>query len=281
MPVRPGEPRAGERGAVSDYDRFLREVCPGLGLNWRKYRRRTARRRLAARLGELGLGDLAAYRQRLAADPAEAARLPELLRVTVSRFFRERPYWTSLAETVLPPILAAKGNGAPLRAWSAGCCSGEEPYTLAILWLERLQPRYPGHPLEMLATDIDPEVLARARAARYPGGALREMEATVRDHWFVPTRGEWQLADRIRELVRFKRQDLLGGEEPGGLDLVLCRYLAFTYYRGDRLLAAARVLHRALRPGGWLMIGRKEGLAPALLELFRPQPGLPAFFRKI
>jgi len=259
-----------------DFDAFLREVCPGLDLSWRRYRRRQARRRVLDRVVELGLPGLAAYRDLLRTDPAEAARLPDLMRVTVSRFFRERERWQALAQRVLPRLL--EEAGPVVRAWSVGCCGGEEPYTLVILWHEA---GFGARPLEVLATDIDRASLDRAREAWYQAGSVREVPPEVRDRWFVRDGRGWRLRPEARTPVRLVPHNLMHDPPPRGMDLVLCRYLVFTYYRGERRARAARILRRSLRPGGALMIGRKEGPGPLDLQGFEPWPGAPGVYRKV
>ncbi|GAB4264677.1 MAG: hypothetical protein Kow0092_16520 [Deferrisomatales bacterium] len=262
-----------------DYDAFLRAACPALDLQWRKYRRRSARRRVQARIAELGLTGFEAYLERLASDPEEARRFPDRARVTVSRFFRERDRWEALFARVVPQLVAARGEEGPFRVWSAGCCNGEEPYTFAILWAERIAPAHPRMALEVIATDIDPEVLARARAGRYPEGALREVPVDLRRRWFSRRGREWAIHPRVARPVAFRVHHLLD-DPPPRADLALCRYLAFTYYRGARRQAAARRLWEALPPGGALVIGRKEGLGPAEERWFEPWPGAPGVFRR-
>lgn len=261
------------------FDQFLQAACGGLDLEWRKYRRRSARHRLDSRLRVLRLKDYRVCLELLQADPAEAAGLADLLRVTVSRFFREQECWFALANKVLP-VLFAEAPSATLRAWSAGCCGGEEPYTLALIWLEYLQPLYPGCSMEIVATDIDRASLARARHGEYGAGSLREVPAALLARWFARTGEVWWLDEKVKEPVRFETRNLMTDPPPEGMDLVLCRYLAFTYYRGERCLAAARRLWEALRPGGALMIGRKESLPAAALEFFEPWPGCAGFFRR-
>lgn len=263
------------------FDDFLKRACPALDLNWSKYRRRSARRRVESRMRELGIDGFSSYLEVINENDSEAARLPDLMRVTVSRFFRERNLWDYLAEKVLPPELDEKQPGDTVRVWSAGCCGGEEPYTFAIIWLDRLRQRYPDLELEVLATDIDEASLKRASDGRYAKGSLREVPAATVERWFSVEKGLWSLDERVKRLIRFDQRNLLTDSPPKGMDIVLCRYLAFTYYRGERLLSAAMRLHEALRPGGLLMIGHKELLAPPVLEFFRPLEGLPGFCRRL
>lgn len=259
------------------FDEFLREACPPLDLEWRRYRRRAARHRVRGRILELGLEDYGAYLERLRSDPEEGAALADRMRVTVTRFFRERERWKTLAETVLPSLLASRSPEVPLRAWSAGCAGGEEPYTLAILWRWKVLPRHPGRSLHILGTDIDEPSLERARTALYSPGELREVLPEVRDRFFRRGDGLWTLLPEVVGMVEFCRHNLMTEPPPGTFDLVCCRYLPFTYFRRQRRVEAARRLRHSLAPDGALMIGAKEELGPAA-PLFTPWPDAPGFF---
>lgn len=262
------------------FDRFLQEACPVLDLEWHKYRRRSARHRVDARLRELGIDSYSDYLELLRSDTREAALLPDLMRVTVSRFFREEKEWQELADHILPGLMAEHPGAGRLRAWSAGCCGGEEPFTLALVWLEFLLSRYPGWCIEILATDIDDASLERARSARYRWEALREVPPDVRNCRFFREDDRWRLDESARSLVRFEKRNLLADPPLTGMDLALCRYLAFTYYRGERRQAAVRRLWDSLHPGGILMIGAKEALPSPALEFFEPLPGSRVFYRR-
>jgi chemotaxis methyl-accepting protein methylase len=261
------------------FDQFLKEACPPLDLEWRKYRRRAARHQVEARMVELGLSDYGAYLKRLNSDTTEAAGLAERMRITVSRFFREAERWETLRQRVLPQLLLEKGPDEPLRIWSAGCCGGEEPYTLALLWLETFCDRYPNRRLEIIGSDIDHVSLERARCGVYEHGSVREVPKAVRQNFFRRENRLWHLEDKVKSMVRFTALDLMHDLLPGEIDLVCCRYLVFTYYRGRRRLEAARRLWQSLRPGGALMIARKEELGTAA-GLFDHWPGAEGVFRK-
>jgi len=262
------------------FDKFLKAVCPSFGLNWKKYRRRSSRHSVENRMRELGVDGFDDYLEFIQETPAEASGLPDLMRITVSRFFREKEAWEELAGKALPSLLEEKPAGDSLRAWSAGCCGGEEPYTFAIIWLERLRQRYPGLGLEILATDIDEAALARAKDGRYAKGSLKELPAGCLESWFCGGNSLWSVNEKVKRLVSFERHNLLTDPPPRGMDVVLCRYLAFTYYTGDRLLSAAMRIHDALRPGGLLMIGRKETVASTVRKLFYPMPGMRGILKR-
>jgi len=242
---------------------FLAWALPQLGLRGAGFRRnqRQVCRRIARRIAELELPDLAAYRRRLGDDPTEWRALDRACRVTVTRFGRDRAVWAHLAGLVLPRLAraAAEAQRATVRAWCAGCAGGEEPYTLAIAWT--VEVAAPGAVrLDVLATDVDETELARARAGCYPTGALRELPASWRDAAFEPGDGGLLLRAGLREGVRFARHDVRAAPPDGRFDLVLCRNLAFTYFAEPTQRAVAASLRAALRDGGVLVIGAAEHL---------------------
>ncbi|GAB6059625.1 CheR family methyltransferase [Desulfonatronum parangueonense] len=252
-----------------DFDRFLRSACPGLDLNWRKYRRKGARRRVDDRIRELGLSGYDEYLDYLQANAKEAAGLSSLMLVTVSRFFRDRQCWNGLMD--LLPGLSVAASGTP-RILSAGSCGGEEPYSLAIAWQELRQDEIVENELAIIALDLDERSLARAELGLYEKGSLRELAPALRQKWFHQEKSIFCLDPRIKEMVEFRRRNLLQDDLGGPYDMILCRYLFFTYFTGQLRRTAASVLWNALHPGGLLMIGAKEELGPDELALFAPHP---------
>ncbi len=262
------------------FDDFLKKACPPLNLEWRKYRRRAARHRVNDRIKELGLEGYASYLKRLRTDPAEAEMLPDVMLVTVSRFFRENDRWEKLREEVLPQLVKNCHDNRSMRAWSIGCCGGEEPYTLALLWIHYLKSRYPGRILGILGTDLDTPSLKRASRGIYMKSSLREVPEEILHRWFLQEKGIWKLDTRVQQMVRFRHHHFMNDPLPGEMDLVFARYLPFTYYKGTRRHAAARRLWLALRPGGALMIGCKEDLGLPERELLEPWPDAKGIFRR-
>lgn len=216
-------------------------------LRWAGFRRvrRQVCRRLARRLRDLGLGGLDAYRALLDADPGEWRALDALCRIPISRFLRDRATFERLL-ALLPP--------GPLDVWCAGCASGEEPYTLALL--------RPG--LRILATDADPHLLGRARRGCYRASSLRALPSLEA---FDRAGDEYCLRPGPRAGVRFELQDLREAMPGGPFHAVLCRNLAFTYF--DEALQR-RVLDgilARLRPPRLLVVGRHESPPAGLRAL--------------
>ena len=241
---------------------FLQWALPRLGLRWRGFRnvRGQVCKRLARRYRELGLAGLDAYRAHLDVNSAEWQVLAGLCRVTITRFGRDRAVWRRLVDVELPRLAdqAAAAGRRELSAWSAGCAGGEEPYTLCIAWQLELAPRWPGLRLTVLGTDIDDEELARAEAARYPDGALTELDAPWRAEAFD---ADGRVKQHLRAMARFAKRDLREGPATGGpFDLVFCRNLAFTYFDEAVQHTVLAKLRGALREGGVLVIGGHEAL---------------------
>jgi chemotaxis protein methyltransferase CheR len=259
--------RAGESHPLvpdSEGVQFLQWCLPRLGLRWPGFRkvRKRVYRRIARRIQELGLPDLSAYRARLDAHAAEWAVLDGLCRIPISRFYRDRWVFQFLEDAVLPELgaLAAGRGETELGGWSIGCASGEEPYTLAIVWRLGVSRRGPNLRLRVLATDVDPDNLARAREGCYARSSLKDLPPAYLEQAFVPTDRGWRLHEAYREGVIFLQQDVRRAAPPGPFHLVLCRNAAFTYFDEARQRDALRTIVERLVPGGALVIGSGESL---------------------
>jgi chemotaxis protein methyltransferase CheR len=243
---------------------FLQWALPRLGRRWSGYRkvRRQVCRRVWRRVAELGLDSLAEYRRHLEQDPDEWPRLDAMTNITISRFYRDRATYDFLRSEVLPALIdrARDAERSTVRVWSAGCASGEEPYTLAIIWELALASAARGVRLEIFATDIKPEVLRRADQAGYPRSALRDLPAAWCETAFSQDGDEWVLLPRFRRGVTLAQHDIRTGPPDGPFDLVLCRYLAFTYFDDAGQRAMLRTLARVIRPDGALVLGNRERL---------------------
>ena len=156
--------------------------------------------------------------------------------------------------------MAPAAGRETLHAWSIGSASGEEAYTLAILWYHRLAPQYPGLRLMIVGTEIDAHLLERSHHACYPGGTIKNLPEALRHAAFVSGNGDACLKSRYQVMVRFLRQDIRTELPDGVFDLILCRNLVFTYYDEALQLATLERIMTRLRPGGWLLLGVHESL---------------------
>jgi chemotaxis protein methyltransferase CheR len=260
----------GDRECVA----LLRWALPRLGLRWPGFRRVRGQvcKRMGRRIRELVLPDAAAYRAYLESVPEEWAHLDALCRITISCFYRDRATFEHLGEAVLPALAgAALVRQSPgLRCWSAGCGSGEEPYSLALLWAFRVGPAFPRFVLAMVATDADAHLLARAARGCYPRGALRELPPDWIECAFVREHGNECLRPDFRRGVLFLRQDIRSAQPEGPFDLVFCRNLAFTYFDARLQRRTVETIAAQMRPGAALVVGRDETL-PAT-DTLQPSP---------
>jgi chemotaxis protein methyltransferase CheR len=262
---------------------LLQWALPRLGLHWPGFRkpRRQVCRRIAGRIAELGLADAAQYRARLEADRTEWQALAALCTVSISRFYRDREVFDCLGGQVLPALSAAalERGDERLECWSAGCASGEEPYTLAIQWRLALAPRFPALGLGVLGTDVDPALLERARAACYRASSLEDLPAGWREQAFEQRGRLYWLREAFRKGVQFQRQDLVSELPARQFDLVLCRNLAFTYFDSQLARLALERIASRLRDAGALAVGIHERL-PQPAPGFEPWPGCRAVYRR-
>jgi chemotaxis protein methyltransferase CheR len=210
--------------------------------------------RLKRRLSELSLPAWADYLYLLTYDRRrleELARVADLLTTRETYFFREGYQLAALREEILP-LLARESR--PVSIWSAGCASGEEAYTVAMVSAEA------GIPVEVLGTDVSPAALATARRGEYEDRSLRETPIATRDRWFERRDDRWVVRDELKRMVRFTGANLLGDPKPEGpFDAVLCRNVIIYFSQDAKRRLAARLWH-AIRPGGWLLLGHAESL---------------------
>lgn len=225
------------------------------------YKSRCIKRRIATRMRACGVRTYHDYEAVLSEQPDEWARLEAALTINVTAFYRNPETWRQLESVVLPELFVARQGR--VRVWSAGCASGEEPYTLAILlaeiakrvggrsWLERVR---------IDATDIDEQSLARAQRAQYPASAFEDAPAAWKRRYSRAVDTEFALIDAIRAMVRIRRLDLTRETPPHPpYDLILCRNVVIYFDRPmqERLFD---MFTEALRPGGVLVLGKVEVL---------------------
>jgi chemotaxis protein methyltransferase CheR len=262
---------------------LLRWALPRLGLRWEGFRRvrRQVCRRVGLRIEALGLADTAAYRRHLEEHPEEWGVLETFCRIPISRFYRDRGVFDSLRRVVLPVLgerAEARGEGR-LRAWSAGCASGEEAWTLLACFASDLAPRHPSLVLELVATDVEAHLLERARRARYGTGSARELPAELAQGLFETRDGALEVQERHRAAIAWRLQDLRREAPEGLFDLVLCRNVAFTYFDAEEQRRALARIAERLRPGAALVIGRHERL-PDGGPGFAVWPGAPCVYER-
>jgi chemotaxis methyl-accepting protein methylase len=241
----------------SQWARALRLLEARSGTHFSRYRTSTLHRRLQQRINARGCRTMASYLRILETDPGEVDRLEAAFLIKVSSFNRDPSSWAALARHV-PGLAQRRRRG--VRAWSAGCATGEEAYSLALL-LARGMGLGSGVPWKVFATDLDEEALKLARAARYSDEQVRGVaKQDLADH-FVRDGAMWRVGKPLRDRVVFGRHDLLHDPPIMGIDLLACRNVLIYFTRPGRDRTVQR-LGLAVNPGGILFLGRAEGLAP-------------------
>lgn len=266
-----------------DCVRFLQWALPRLHLRWPGFRRvrRQVCRRVDRRIHELGLRNVEEYRAFLTEHDAEWRHLSSLCRITISRFYRDRDVFDFIRRELLPELVKRAGAESrnAIDCWSAGCASGEEPYTLALIWGLEISLRFPGLRLDILATDIDEELLERARFACYRWSSLKELPAGWLEQAFSrQPDGTYRLAERFRT-VSFQTGDIRREAPSRRFHLILCRNLVFTYFDESLRIETLSRIRDHLYPGGFLVLGRRETV-PEETKGLSPVDGARGIYRE-
>jgi two-component system, chemotaxis family, CheB/CheR fusion protein len=266
-------------------ERLLDYLKQSRGFDFGGYKRPSLVRRVQRRMELLGVPGFDEYLNYLEVHPGEFAELFDSILINVTSFFRDPASWERLAAEALPAILAAKGGREPVRIWSAGCATGEEAYTLAMLFTEALGAEGFIERVKIYATDLDDQALAAARAGAYAARDLEELDPKLRERYFQPQGTRQLFRADLRRAVIFGRHDMMSDPPIGGLDLVACRN-TLMYFNADVQGRILQRFHFALNDGGFLFLGKAEMLLTrgALFQpldlksrLFVkvPQPGEP------
>ena len=260
--------------------RFLQDCLPRTGLQWRGYRkvRGLVCKRVRRRLRELSLADYGEYRTYLDATPSEWDTFAKMCRIPISRFYRDKAVFAALVGRLLPLLAedARKAGRAHVSVWSAGCASGEEPYSVSILWALEVAPNFPDLLLRVLATDAEPHMVARAKRGCYKPASLKDVPPGWTSRAFAARNAEHCIRERFREAVTFETADFLRNPPGEVFDLILCRNVAFTYFAMEERQKALQILARHLRQNGFLVLGAHEKLPPPANE-FGPPASLPIY----
>lgn len=242
------------------FGQLLRAHC---GLHFCEDLRYLLEKRIARRVESLGLGSFASYHyllRRGGEGDGELARLVDDVTTNETYFMREQKQLRALVQEILPEHRAARRTRAPIHIWSAGCSSGEEPYSIVILALEAgLDPE---RDVRVYASDISRTMLQRARRGLYRESAFRAMDQAMRDRYFVEKDGLRRISDQVKRHVCFAHLNLLDPARTsllGPMDIVLCRNVII-YFDLETKRRVIQTFERKLRPGGHLLLGHSESL---------------------
>ena len=245
----------------------LNRICQLLylrtGMMFNEQKRYYIERRIADRMRVLGLTTAASYLGLMVARPAETEALINAFTINETYFYREENQFAALSRSILPQVVSKRRPGDLVRIWSLPCSTGEEPYSIAI-WLLENWPLVDAWHVEIVGSDIDTEVLARARRGRYGVRALARLPSEIRDRYFgSETDQEREIIDDLKESVLFSQINLI---EPASVakerpfDVIFCRNLLIYFDDTSRQIAAANLFDR-LNPGGFLCVGHTESMS--------------------
>jgi chemotaxis protein methyltransferase CheR len=263
-------------------DQSFRQLLDDLGLSWAGYRRvrKGVKKRIQRHMEQMGCRTLAAYLKVMETDQGLRLECERLLTVSISRFFRDRELFRLLESEILPRLVEM--HPKRLKGWVAGCARGEEVYSIKIVWEAIREGRGPQPTLELLATDLHPAYIAKARTGIYSKSSLKELPADARDRYFIPL-GDQRGFALVRSLnadVKWRVHHLLADPPGQGFHLITLRNNLLTYYDETLKVPAFRKIVKTLVPGGFLIIGAHEKIPLETSDLI-PYQGMPYVFQSL
>ncbi len=276
------EGSTGEAGPAenSAFEKICILLRARTGHDFSLYKKSTLYRRIERRMGIHQLVGIGHYVAFLQSNPQEVDLLFKELLIGVTNFFRDPAAWAYLQEHVLPEIILANAGATTLRAWVAGCSSGEEAYTLAIAFKEALQQFEPRQriDLQIFATDLDPDAIARARQGCYPASIANDVSSQRLSRYFHAEGNQFRISQEIRQMVVFAPHNVTMDPPFTRLDILTCRNLLI--YLGPELQKKLLPLfHYSLKPGGTLFLGSAESIG-SFSELFVTREAKARIFRR-
>ncbi|MGH7621484.1 MAG: CheR family methyltransferase, partial [Gemmatimonadaceae bacterium] len=242
-----------------DFDTLLDYLKRTRGFDFTGYKRASLERRIAKRMQMVGVPGFAEYTDYLEVHPEEFSGLFNTVLINVTSFFRDQSTWEFIAQSVVPDLLSRRNGDQQIRVWSAGCASGEEAYTLAMIFAEAIGLDAFREQVKIYATDVDDEALARARQATYSAREVADVPPALLEKYFEEAEGHYLFRKDLRRHLIFGRHDLIQDAPISRVDMLVCRN-TLMYFNAE---TQTRILTRfqfALNDHGVLFLGRAETL---------------------
>jgi chemotaxis methyl-accepting protein methylase len=266
----------------AEFRALMEKITRDRGFRCLSYKDKCLRRRVAVRMRAKGAESYTEYASILDSDVQEYDRLHRVLTINVTKFFRNWDTYAVIEQRVIPALWDRPDR--ELRVWSAGCASGEEPYSLAILMHAHAVAVGDSERLKgssIVGTDIDSHVLGIAERALYPESALGDTPERLRNRYFPIESGLRGMLPEVKKMVAFQHADLLQAPPPfESVHLLVCRNVII-YFEREAQDALFRQFHRVLAPGGFLVLGKVETLLGSARSLFSPVNARERVFRKL
>jgi len=261
-------------------DTQFRQLIDRFGYSWTGYRRvrKGVKKRLSRRMQKIRCRNIDEYIDVIEENREERLHFERLMTVSISRFFRDREFWMIMYERILPHLIHK--NSRTIKVWFAGCASGEEVYTFKILWEDLRNAANHIPDIFILATDMNPEYLNRAKETVYTRSSMKNVTETIRSTYFKTySRGRFVLKPDIKDGIVWQVHQLLS-EHPGiAFDLIFLRNNLLTYYLDEIKIPAIKRVIENLTAGGFIIIGRHERMPTEVTEL-KPYENSTIIFRK-
>ncbi len=258
-----------EEPRKNDFVKLLEYLKGTRGFDFSGYKLSSLIRRVQKRMQQVSVASYSDYIDFLEVHQDELTPLFNTVLINVTAFFRDPQAWEALKERIVPRILEEKGEDLPVRCWSAGCASGEEAYTLAILLAETLGDHEFRRRVKIYATDVDDEALAQARQGSYPAAQLAEMPEELAERYFEKAGDRRVFRTDLRRSLIFGRHDLVQDAAISRLDLLVCRN-TLMYFNSETQAKILARFHFALNRTGFLFLGKAETLLSHSTS-FRPE----------
>jgi two-component system CheB/CheR fusion protein len=262
-----------------EFETLLEFLRDNRGFDFTGYKRSTLVRRVEKRMAEVEVDGFGAYQGFLEAHPGEFTALFNTILINVTGFWRDADAWSALMRDHIPDMVGDVDSDAPIRVWSAGCASGEETYTLAMVFAEALGPERFRQRVKIYATDVDEEALAHARSAMYNERAMESVPPELRERYFEPAGAAYVFRADLRRQVIFGRHDLVRDAPISHLDLLVSRN-ALMYFNSETQGRILTRFHFGLKDGGVLFMGKAE-MMRSHGDLFAPVDLKARIFHKV
>jgi two-component system CheB/CheR fusion protein len=270
-----------ESKTVSAIEKIYILLRARTGRDFSLYKSSTVHRRIERRMGVHQIGKIADYVRFLQENPQETELLFKELLIGVTSFFRDGAAWEQLKAEAIPALLAGRRPTQTLRAWTPGCSTGEEAYSLAMIFKEAVQEVKPAekYMLQIFATDLDQEAIAKARQGAYPANIAADVSPERLKRFFVKEEHGYRISKEIREMVIFAPQNLVMDPPFTKLDILICRNLLI-YLVPELQKKILPLFHYSLNPGGMLFLGSAESIG-TFTDLFAPLEGKLRLYRRM
>jgi two-component system CheB/CheR fusion protein len=281
MPLVASPGLAGEDKGHSAFEKIMILLRAQTGHDFSLYKKNTVYRRIERRMGIHQIHRIATYVRFLQENTQELELLFKELLIGVTNFFRDPATWEQLKAEVIPALLKDRPPGQALRVWVPACATGEEAYSLAIVFKEALEQLKPAqkHILQIFATDLDRDAIGKARAGVFPANIAADVSPERLNRFFVQLDHKYQVAKSIRELVIFAPQNVIMDPPFTRLDLVSCRNLLI-YLTPELQKKLFPLFHYSLNPGGVLVLGNAETIGE-FTDIFAPLAGKTQLYRRL